>query len=65
MNEFYEKVRKIDGVKDLIMVSGFSFLSGQSENVGLGIVTLKDWSERKTRDLQIDPDPRQGQCGPG
>ena len=54
MNEFYEKVRKIDGVKDLIMVSGFSFLSGQSENVGLGIVTLKDWSERKTRDLQID-----------
>lgn len=54
MHELYDKLSKIPGVKNVIMVSGFSFMSGQSENVGISFVTLKDWSERKTRDLQID-----------
>jgi len=54
MDELYQKVKQIPGVKNIIMIGGFSFIAGQSENVGIGIVTLKDWSERKTRDLQID-----------
>ena len=54
MDELYQKVKAIPGVKDVIMISGFSFMSGQGENVGISFVTLKDWSERKTADLQID-----------
>lgn len=52
MTELYEKVKGIDGVKSVIMVAGFSLMSGQSENVGLCFVALKDWSERKSADLQ-------------
>lgn len=33
-------------VADIITVQGFSFI-GQGQNVGLGFVSLKDWSERK------------------
>ncbi len=53
LRQFEEKVRAIPGVKNILMVSGFSFISGSGENIGLGIVTLDDWSKRKTPDLQL------------
>lgn len=53
LNQFYDKVKKLPGIKDVIIVSGFSFIGGNGENVGLGIVTLKPWSERKTPETQI------------
>ncbi len=53
LREVYEKVTQIEGVKNIIMISGFSMVGGQSENVGMCIITLDDWSERKRPDLQI------------
>ncbi|MBO7328168.1 MAG: efflux RND transporter permease subunit, partial [Lentisphaeria bacterium] len=51
--EFSEKVQKIKGVREVIAVSGFSIMSGASENLGFAIVTLDDWSKRTTPDLSI------------
>jgi len=52
-----EKAQKllsgIPGVKDLLSISGFSFVAGVGENVGATIITLKDWDERKTPETQI------------
>ncbi len=53
MLEFSEKVKKINGVREVIAVSGFSIMSGASENLGFAIVTLDDWSKRTTPDLSI------------
>ena len=53
MLEFSEKVQKIKGVREVIAVSGFSIMSGASENLGFAIVTLDDWSKRTTPDLSI------------
>ena len=54
LQQAYEIVRGIPGVKDVIMVSGFSFIGGLGENVGLLVVTLIPWEQRKTPELQIE-----------
>ena len=54
LDETYKIVKDIKGVKDVITVSGFSFIGGNGENVGLVIVVFDDWSKRKTPDLQLD-----------
>ena len=54
LDETYKTVKDIKGVKDVITVSGFSFIGGNGENVGLVIVVFDDWSKRKTPDLQLD-----------
>ena len=46
-------LKAIDGVKDVIGVSGFSLLSGDANNVGFGVTILKPWSERKRPDQQL------------
>ena len=51
---FQEKVLEIPGVRNVVAVSGFSILSGMCENVGLGVIELDDWSERKSPELKID-----------
>lgn len=53
LDETYKIVKDIKGVKDVITVSGFSFIGGNGENVGLVIVVFDDWSKRKTPDLQL------------
>ena len=45
-------IRKDEGVQFVLGISGFSILGGRSENVGLVIVGLKHWAERKTPSLQ-------------
>ena len=52
--ESYDIIKDIKGVKDVIMVSGFSFIGGNGENVGLAIVVFDDWNLRKTPELQLD-----------
>ena len=47
------KLKKIKGVREVIAVSGFSIMSGASENLGFAIVNLDDWSKRTTPDLSI------------
>lgn len=54
LNKCYEIISKTPGVKDVIMVSGFSFIGGNGENVGLVIASLDNWSERKTPELQLN-----------
>lgn len=54
MQEFTKKTLEIPGVKDVLTVSGFSFIGGNGENVGLAIAILDDWSLRETPDLSIE-----------
>lgn len=54
MLEFERKAREIPGIRDMIVVSGFSIMSGASENLGFIIINLDDWSERTTPDKSID-----------
>ena len=51
LTKAYEIVKDMPGVKDLIMVSGFSFIGGNGENVGLAIASLDNWEDRKSPDL--------------
>ena len=46
-------LKDIDGVNDVLGVSGFSLLSGTAENVGFGIVVLKPWDERTRPNQQL------------
>ena len=48
-------LKDIDGVSDILGVSGFSLLSGTAENVGFGLVVLKPWDERTRSDQQLEP----------
>ncbi len=52
--ELTEKIMQIPGVRDVSMVAGFSMLSGQGSNFGMGFIKLEDWSERKTPDLSAE-----------
>jgi hydrophobe/amphiphile efflux-1 (HAE1) family protein len=47
-------LKDIDGVNDVLGVSGFSLLSGTAENVGFGIVVLKPWDERTRPHQQLE-----------
>ncbi len=47
-------LKDIDGVSDVLGVSGFSLLSGTAENVGFGIVVLKPWDERTHPQQQLE-----------
>ena len=54
MGQATRSLAQIDGVDDVLGVSGFSLLSGIAENVGFGIAVLKPWNERKRPDQQLD-----------
>ena len=51
LDKAYEIVKDMPGIKDLIMVSGFSFIGGNGENVGLAIAALDNWDDRKSPEL--------------
>ncbi len=53
MQRVTKDIKGINGVQDVIGVSGFSLLSGNADNVGFGVVILKPWDERKGPDLQL------------
>ncbi len=53
MDEVTEILGKTPGVADFIAVSGYSLLSGASENVGLGVVVLDPWDQRTTKALSV------------
>ena len=49
------KLSQIEGVDNVMMVSGFSFTGGgMMENGGMAIIKLTDWGKRKTPDLSIE-----------
>lgn len=47
-----EKIRAIEGVSDVISVSGFSILSGAASNSSLILPILSPWEERTSQELQ-------------
>lgn len=49
-----KKILKLEGVKDVICVSGFSLIGGNGENMGMIIVTLDDWSLRNKPNLKVE-----------
>ena len=51
--EFRDKVLKVDGVRSVLVASGFSILSGRSENAGIAIVQLDHWNDRKSPDKSL------------
>jgi hydrophobe/amphiphile efflux-1 (HAE1) family protein len=53
MQQVSDRLCVIDGIKGVIVMSGFSPMSGQAENVGFCIVNLNPWEERTTPDKQI------------
>jgi hydrophobe/amphiphile efflux-1 (HAE1) family protein len=53
MEQITKALKNIDGVDDVLGISGFSLLSGTAENVGFGIVVLKPWDARKRPNLQL------------
>ena len=54
-----EIAKTLPGVKSVLLVPGRSLTAGQGENLGLAIIELKDWAERKTPETQIGALQRQ------
>ncbi len=54
MAQMSDILHKTPGVSDIIAVSGFSILSGGSENAGLGVVVLDPWDQRTSPEVQLD-----------
>ena len=46
-----QRVLSSQGVDYVVGVAGYSLLGGQGENVALGVIGLKNWKERKTKNL--------------
>ena len=49
-----QKLLEMEGVEHVLSVSGFSLLSGRSENVGFMICDLKPWEERTRPELRLN-----------
>ncbi|MBE6381343.1 MAG: efflux RND transporter permease subunit [Lentisphaerae bacterium] len=53
--EFRDKVLEVDGVRNILVASGFSILSGRAENAGIAIVQLDHWDDRTAPDKHLGP----------
>ena len=49
-----EKVLKTEGVEYVVSIAGYSLLGGQGENLALGVIGLKNWDERKSKQLSAE-----------
>lgn len=47
-------ILKMDGIKYIITVAGYSLLGGGGENVALGVIGLNNWDKRKTKALSVE-----------
>ncbi|MBN2808525.1 MAG: multidrug efflux RND transporter permease subunit [Deltaproteobacteria bacterium] len=54
MERITGEIKEISGVQDVIGVNGFSLLSGDADNVGLGVVILTPWDQRRAPDQQLE-----------
>ena len=54
VEEYSRKMQKLAGVREVLSVSGFSFLNGEAENNGLLIVQLENWDKRKDPALEVN-----------
>lgn len=54
LSEMNDKILKTKGVKYFISVAGYSMLGGSGKNVALGVIGLKSWDERSSKNLSIE-----------
>lgn len=55
LSEVAARVKSLPEVKDVMSISGVSFMGGGStSNVGSLVVALKPWSDRKSKDEHVD-----------
>lgn len=54
MDEFIKLAEQIEGVRSTMVVSGSSMLSGSGENVGMCILQLDNWDDRKSPETQLN-----------
>lgn len=55
MQQISDTVKKMDGVKDVIMISGMSMMGGgDASNNGSLFVVLEPWKDRKAKSLGVD-----------
>lgn len=53
MQEFFNRIKDVEGMREVITVAGFSFIGGKGENLGLAIAALKDWEFRTSPETEI------------
>ncbi|WP_139957842.1 efflux RND transporter permease subunit [Flavicella sediminum] len=49
--KLYDKIEGIDGIVAVNFIKGRSLINGSGSNYGMGIIKLKDWSEREDSSL--------------
>ncbi len=54
MTKVSERISQTPGVADVIVVSGYSIISGAGENMGLGVVVLDPWDARGSADRSLE-----------
>ncbi len=53
IEEVTKRLQHIKGIRNVIGVSGFSFLSGNGDNLGFGVAILEPWNKRKSFSLHV------------
>ncbi len=53
-DKLYNKIKNIEGVEGVSVISGRSLLNGAGSNYGLGFIKLDDWDERDTDELSVE-----------
>ena len=51
LKQMSDEILKMNGVKYVMTVAGYSMLGGKGENVALGVIGLTDWAKRKKKSL--------------
>ncbi len=54
LRQFERAVENTPGVKDVLLISGTSMMSGSGENTGMGILMLEPWDKRTSKALQLN-----------
>jgi hydrophobe/amphiphile efflux-1 (HAE1) family protein len=54
LHDLTQKILSQDGVDYVVSVAGYSLLGGQGENVALEVIGLKNWDERKAKNLSSE-----------
>jgi len=52
--DIYKLTRQEEAVENIVSVTGFSFMGGSGSNVGISFITLKDWSQRGSKELHAN-----------
>lgn len=53
LQDFAPEIKKISGVKDIVMFSGYSMIGGNGENTAMLVVILEQWEDRNEAEEQV------------